>query len=803
MRLLKLSPSTVVFFSLALFLPTPFSFACDNGIWGPGQRIALYQEDLGIEPVLDKFIYGFWDSDYYPSEPQNLEAREEKMNLAEWRQALGGQFSDEEILRVLYAEDEEKIMAAVRQNKLKTVFPNNAFVKALSHKKNKAFAAYFALAKEMEYFFLSDEDPWEVMPKAKNATGPYSLDILLARALKGLESAREPFLKRRFAFQTLRIYFFMDKNAECIETFRKHFLPGGYNHFVGIWAAQLASGAAFRSNQEALGNYYAALTFDAGYNRKFGALRQFNNEEDLLEPTLNLASTDRERAAVHALFAVRNPWKSAKHIEAIIGLDPSSPYLPLVLNREVNKIEHWLLTPMVRRITPTLYEAEYIPDGFPDNVPDTYTNQYYSLARFRDDQRYLAELREMLAKNYVRAKNGPSAGAVSLAIAHLFLLDKNAAEARTWLDKTPENGDPKQRAQLLIEQILCEASDNLDDPKVRDNLALSLQKLEALWEGQKSAKGKLTDLYDYFSDRYKRIGNLAIAHLFHQKNLLLEDWYRKHGLGYLEIEFLNRHASPDDVRQVLLYLEKKAARPNLLVDFLMPSKPDIAKYQELLGTLYFRQGQYEEAIKAWKPLPDTYWQTANNGAFNSYLTKSPFAIYLGAEIVPFPENGKKGVAVRMAQLENSLEFSMGDPKQTWLELGHAYFNISYYGNSWMMVAYGKSENERCGENNWFSYGDFYPNCQAVSKNYYKLDRARQAYQVAFDLSVKTDREVAAEAAFMLHYLAYLESDYSKIVWWAVGVEQPTLQKFESKWWNIFQDLGKNTVYAEAVSNCLN
>ena len=54
-------------------------------------------------------------------------------------------------------------------------------------------------------------------------------------------------------------------------------------------------------------------------------------------------------------------------------------------------------------------------------------------------------------------------------------------------------------------------------------------------------------------------------------------------------------------------------------------------------------------------------------------------------------------------------------------LGNAFYNMSYYGNSWMMVSY------------WWSVSDIYKEGK-VNKNYFSLETAKAYYKKAMEAS---------------------------------------------------------------------
>jgi hypothetical protein len=803
---------TAILCSLALLLPTGLGRACFS-LWPESYRIALYRETLVLDPALRIFSYGRWDlarRDFYRPDSDELYLgaevpldQDQSANLHEWAEAVGLSCPMADIRAVVYEKDSEQLLQSLQGNRLLRRYPNNRFAAALCQKKHRALRDYLVLAKTIEAYVAWAEDPWDAAFGGGPAQEGESQRQWLEKAIKGLKSAQTKFLQDRYAFQAVRLYFFSREFEACLKLFREHFLPNRYRHFTGAWAAHLASGAAIQLRDRPMANYCAALAFETAINRREAAIRQFAADPSLLEPTLALAQNQPERLAVRAMYALQEPWRSLGSIRFFLESAPDSRFLPLLLAREVNKIEDWLLTPMVGHINPSMdrsYDYDFLPDGFPDLSDPEWASPYYSLQRFRHDQRYLSEFRELLEKKSGPVLETPNGPYLALATAHLYLLEKNAEKARQWLKKISAHENEDVRFQLLLEEILCDAAGPLQDPKVRSHLAVSLSRLEAQLETYPQGRTTFLDLLSYLGEQFKRSGDKPLAYLFESRKNSIDNpfWAEEE---YPQLEWLNRYGSPEEVGMVIDFFEKKKGENPPLVDYLMPREPKTSQLRELQGTLYFRQHEYHKALEAWGPLPDDYWETANNGKFALYLRYDPFSVFWDARSSHFPRGGKKEVARRMLQLIKHISGEHGDRHKSYLALGHAYFNTGYYGHSWMVSAYGKSIGEACRENSRFSFGDFYPNCQKTGADYYSLDRARGAFEQAYRTCPPADRETMAEAAYMLHYLDYLEKHGSDQTLY-YGNDRPQVYEHATPWLDLYLIKGRQTQFDQRLSKCL-
>jgi hypothetical protein len=809
MNLPKSSAFTAFFFSAALLYPAKLAIAC-GGFLDPEEfRVALFQERMTPDPVMGVFGYARWDRarmDYYDPYSRELYRQagvpadlDERKNLEEWAAAMGGQCTIGDIRDLLYGKEPEKLLKHLRSGDLSARFPRNGFARALSQKKNRALRDYLKLAKDVEVLGLREKDPWDEAFEEETEEEIKAKRSLLGTALTGLKKAKTPFLKNRFAFQAIRLYFFLGDYVSCLKIYQERFLPENYRHFAGGWASHFASGAALRLGEKAMANYLAALSFDVSDNRMEGALRQFEADPELYAPTIDLTKNTAERMAVEAMYALGNPWRGNVAIDRFLTIAPDSRYLPILLVREVNKVEDWLLTPTVGHFSRSFGPGEdYLPDGFPAKPSGDDDGLGQQRERYFEDIDYAADLRGLLEKHaqkVLETNNGPY---LTLAIAHLCLMEKKVEQARSWLKKTKPGQDVKLRFQLFLEEILCDAHERLEDPKVLAHLAVSLQKLESTLSENPAGKTAFVNLLAYFSERFKTAGNIPLAYLFdHKSNVAKSEWF-----GYSEyahIEWLNRHADPGDVGRLVAFFEEKNGPNPPLVNYLLPQDFQANILRELHGTLLFRSEDYRGALEAWKKLPDDYWKTANDGKFAYYLQHDPFSVFWGHGTSFFPNNGKKGVAEGMIRLQEKIAGNGPDKHKSHLALGHAYLNTSYYGHCWMVSAYGRSDWEGCSIYDRYSYGDFYPNCEKTGQLYYSLQRARAEFEKAFSAAPPQDAEARAEAAYMLHYLDFIDGN-GLPSWWQG--EQSGILEFQTRWLEIFRKNGRNTSFVQNLSRCL-
>lgn len=121
-----------------------------------------------------------------------------------------------------------------------------------------------------------------------------------------------------------------------------------------------------------------------------------------------------------------------------------------------------------------------------------------------------------------------------------------------------------------------------------------------------------------------------------------------------------------------------------------------------------------------------------------------------------------------------------------MELAHAYFNVSYWSNAWMMNAYG----QRSGGDSYADY-KFGGSIVVLSNkyqngNYYQLTQAQYYYTKALQLA--TNNEQKALASLMLFECQYYANSIND-----------TKNKFTPS--DNFKGIYTTAIYKKYSSNC--
>ncbi|MFN6116387.1 MAG: hypothetical protein ACK46C_10965, partial [Flavobacteriales bacterium] len=198
---------------------------------------------------------------------------------------------------------------------------------------------YIAYAKRCEQL-VNSEDPWGFI--AHDGAG-------IRKAWKDgevlLKAARHQMLQARLAFQLVRLAHpgydpeRPDLNARTI--YEKHLAPlRGTSWMEPAAAFYLAAMLPNPARDLAF-----AEIFDRAIDKQFRMVQLFAS--GAAESYLPLAKDDQHRATLLVMRDLQHPGRALEDLERIASWDPGNRHLPLLLTREVNKLEDWLITPAV------------------------------------------------------------------------------------------------------------------------------------------------------------------------------------------------------------------------------------------------------------------------------------------------------------------------------------------------------------------------------------------------------------------------------------------------------------------------
>lgn len=721
-----------VFSTLLLVLSFQLSFACGWSVSPETSRLALFKAQREGFFKLTPFYYSA-DNFYATNTISNAD---KQLNCLEWKNKLGNNINPDDVYVILYETDSEQFEAAFENKTLSKVFENNTFIKTLLLPKNKQFLNYILFAKKLEYNSNTDVK-WE----SWGQIGYESKNHKLAEVTdfeKKINSAKDPFLKQRYAFLILRYSFYNADPQEVIRLYDTYFAQNKKT-ILEPWALYYK---ALCVENKALQNYLLSQVFNTCEEKAFAVLQHYNWK--LTAETLTLAQNDEERSIILAIESLRTPAPDLKSIKEIFELSPNSLFLSFLIGREVNKLEDWIFTP------------QYTNGGSP-SVTFSDTNWYEDYAKakaenFNKDILYLRELEYFLIS--IREQtSGEQKDYVTAAIAQLCFIDDQIDEGKKYTNMISNKANASIQMQKNIQLALVSLKqDDLKNEKVQNQLYNYFSSVENLVETDHGLFKNLYSLYRIAGDEFYKKGDGAMAGLLSMKaDIKNEGEYVSYNNPYFYryIGYFDRKATIEDVDRLMALQQKTNKTPFEKYICSGTIAPDINYYKDLKGTIAFRNNNLELAYKTFSSMPQDFWE--KNYDFKNYLNENPFTpkILQKQQERKFDYRfNKTDFIAKLIQLKKQNTASSN------LQLAHAYFNVSYLGNSWMMTAYDWTSGESYVD---YVYGDNTENEKKYQNgNYHNLKMAKMYYEKALKMSKNTNEKAMAslmifECNYYNHY----------------------------------------------------
>ncbi|MBP7865652.1 MAG: hypothetical protein KA419_06850 [Acidobacteria bacterium] len=215
----------------------------------------------------------------------------------------------------------------------------------LAYPDRKALVAalyYVGFAKRVEPYATERSDYWdweEKKGKIDRAAREAAVAALAEGGTKALNAATDPFLRRRYAFQLLRLHFYHDAYDRCTAFYEERRATDFSDTSTVSWRALgYCAGAHYRAKRYAEANYRFSRLFDQCKPLRLSAAWSFRPQEEAdWRGCLALAKNGREKAVLWQLLGISHDGLRA--MKEIYALDPTSDLLPLLLVREVNRAE--------------------------------------------------------------------------------------------------------------------------------------------------------------------------------------------------------------------------------------------------------------------------------------------------------------------------------------------------------------------------------------------------------------------------------------------------------------------------------
>ncbi|RAK00337.1 hypothetical protein LX87_02039 [Larkinella arboricola] len=624
---------------------------------------------------------------------------------------------------------------------------------------NPAALTYLNLAWRAEEAAPKPRNSWE-MDATPQDTSTVRLTALLNEARAGYAATQDGFLKERYAFQAVKLAALAKKYEQSRVLYDELVRPLSKKTFLSDWAYSRHAGATMAVGDTARAIYEFAQVFDRCPSRRREAeasLRIYGIR--FREKALDYCANNHEKAAVYALCAIQPKQDALPFLKEMVRLNPENPLIELVMAREINRNEYY-----------------FFQDGAPLYGYDE-TSRADSL-RFVNRQKeapdYFEQLRSFaLESAETKALKNPAFWYT--ATAYLDYLGKAYADAKKHLDLASQQPttNPVLKKQIALQQmLLLTAQTETITPEAENQLigyleqfgnSLNFYMTNAFVETCKQWAAK----YGYGKAAAKESGGF-LAGCFRSKpaqsngpntaKAFLLTALTSSQLNKNEIYF-NSHSDLYDiedttsaatVRQVVAFATN-ANQTDFDKRLLRLSGFTSDALHVLLGRRLLAENKYAEAAEAFANVNANVWQ---NEPFKTYFNEDPFAVNLiGKKTGTNTTNPYTPVTFlkKLVELESQAKNASGDAAaHLYYQLGCGTFNLSWFGNAWILERARWSRSEP----NLYQYT--YHQVQNPQRNqaldslskqdYYTTAAAKAYFEKA--ISAAQNPELAAKACFM-------------------------------------------------------
>ena len=248
-------------------------------------------------------FYG--DDKYFTNHNSNCN----EINVKEWKAYFTGNVGETTLCFWLYRSSISEIDAMLLNlQKKEAILSDSAKYYSLLGIANQdqasSFLFYLGFAKRNEVFSLNNLDNWGAVDQVKKQPGN-----LIAKQIEGglqlINYAKNNFIKERYLFQLIRLYYFNQKYDDGIAFYLKNKEQFKSNNSMKWRAMGYAAASYYKQKKYSNANYLYALIYDGFDQQKRSAYLSFRPQEDAdWNACFLLAKNTREKVVLWQLFGL-------------------------------------------------------------------------------------------------------------------------------------------------------------------------------------------------------------------------------------------------------------------------------------------------------------------------------------------------------------------------------------------------------------------------------------------------------------------------------------------------------------------
>ncbi len=245
-------------------------------------------------------------------------------------------------VRSLYNNIDKKQAAplpdSVKRNSMSAYFIN---------KKDLEGLGYLIYAKQVEPFVTGDYNNWEAINRDS-----LKMDKWLKNGQQLYDAAKDPFYKLKYGYQVLRLAHYSGRYHDAIQLYDNYIAGNNTISVLQPMSVALKAGALLNTGQANEAAYLFSQAFAASDVKKISNFISFKWAIDPRKDRdsyLALCKSNEEKANMLGLFALNSASAEIAVLDRIYKLQPDSKVLPLLIVREINKLEERYYTPALNK----------------------------------------------------------------------------------------------------------------------------------------------------------------------------------------------------------------------------------------------------------------------------------------------------------------------------------------------------------------------------------------------------------------------------------------------------------------------
>ncbi len=681
--MIKLSKFGIVLCSVLLSVSA--ILACGYYLEYP---FSLFIPEIIEKKQQEKFFYSN-NTTLYTGRVENHISAFNEQNILEWESYFNKKISKQTIEFWLYKSNLNQIdemIFFIRDKKAlqdKTL-ENSNISKSVPKEESIPFLFYLGFALRNEKLTTKPIFSWEEEPK-KESTDEIKKQI--EGGLKLFVNEKNTFLKERYIFQLVRLYYFNKEYSETIQFYEKNKSEFKTKNSMELRTLSYFAGALKKNKEFSKANYLFSKIFTESKIMQEIAFVSFEIKDDKdWNKTLELAKNLNEKINLWYLFGLK--LDGTKAIKEISKLNPDSEFLDVLLTREINKNEHYFLG---------------------------YDPKYYDTKKMKKDMEELANI----ITNLTIKKNN-FAWNISASYLNFYIGKVKIADEFLNKSKSQINSKELNQAQYYLTHLYG---------KIVSNEKISLELEEEI----------LPDIEFIFSKKTEKIPSIRIDYAKFNwvrselaRKFLKQNEFEKAELinaGIIE----NHFAKLENTDKMIKFLDKK--NPTKLEKFFITNSQISKKeYIRLLALQFIYKDDLDSALKTLKQIPQKEI---------SKVPTDPFQIRkidtVEKDILKSSKYNEISLIEKMIELKKQIS-EKKNVSENYFLLANAFYNISYFGTSRL---YQNSVQ------NYYNFWDDSIKYTKPDKNHFKeLDNliALKYYILAEENS--KDKEFKAKSIFM-------------------------------------------------------